>query len=220
MRPSLKKHNVARLRVLLNEFEAKEFGKKFTQEFDQARFAKLIGCSVQKLRNIETGRTKLDELLARRIADKTGVAIKWLMDGNKDAPPISTGGRKYTKKIYDEVRARKKNFATVKEFNVKLNALEALRAICAILVNANRKRNYHLAVYRTMKAIQELRTEFGEAFLDFNTIEKVLAYVQDVHDVPEHLREEVRRIQQTTPSGHLSGVVFSKAEWKQPSKQR
>ncbi len=75
--------------------------------------------------------------------------------------------------------------------------------ICAILVNANLKRNYHLVAYRTMKAIHELRGEFGEA-LDFNTIEKVLAYVQDMQDVPEHLREEVRRIQQATPSGRIT----------------
>ena len=32
-----------------------------------------------------------------------------------------------------------------------------------MLVNANRKRNFHLAAYRTWKALDELREEFGEA---------------------------------------------------------
>jgi transcriptional regulator with XRE-family HTH domain len=79
MRHSSQKHNVARLRVLLNEFE----------KLDQEQFAKMIGCSVHKLRNIETGRTPLDELLARRIADETGIAKEWLLENNPKARPVT-----------------------------------------------------------------------------------------------------------------------------------
>jgi transcriptional regulator with XRE-family HTH domain len=175
VRPSLQKHNVARLRVKLNEFEAKEFGKKFTQEFDQARFAEMIGCSLQKLRNIETGRTKLHESLARRIADETGASIVWLMDGDPGALPISTDDRPYTKEIYDKAQARKKRFATIPHFILPVPAREYCRAITAILVNANRNRNFHLAHYRTAKAIRELRDEFGEA-KDVDTFDKVQDY--------------------------------------------
>jgi transcriptional regulator with XRE-family HTH domain len=82
MRHSSQKHNVARLRVKLNEFE------KF-EKLDQEQFAKLIGCSVWKLRNIELGRTELDELVARRISDETGVAREWLLENNPKAPPIA-----------------------------------------------------------------------------------------------------------------------------------
>jgi transcriptional regulator with XRE-family HTH domain len=79
MRHSSQKHNVARLRVKLNEFE----------KLDQEQFAKLIGCSVQKLRNIETARTPLDELLARRISDETGISKEWLLENDIKAPPVS-----------------------------------------------------------------------------------------------------------------------------------
>ena len=79
MRHSSQKQNVARLRVKLNEFE----------KLDQEQFAKLIGCSVWKLRNIETGRTKLDELLARKISDETGIACEWLLENNTEAPLIA-----------------------------------------------------------------------------------------------------------------------------------
>ena len=226
MRPSLKKHNVARLRVLLNEFEA-EFNKKF----DQEEFAKLIDCSVQKLRNIETGRTKLDELLAWRIADKTGVAIKWLMDGNLAAPPISTSGREYTKEIYAEAQARKKRFATVEDFNVTINVLEIFRVISAILVNANRKRNYHLAAYRMFKAIDELSTEFGEA-KDLYSIKKAVAYVLGsdasrlpavtaatlYEPLPEDVQESLRRVQQMDLDGTVPKVEdLSRFHDKQPT---
>jgi len=79
MRHSSQKHNVARLRVKLNKFE----------KFDQEQFAKLIGCSVWKLRNIELGRTPLDELLARRISDETGIACEWLLKNDTKAPLIA-----------------------------------------------------------------------------------------------------------------------------------
>jgi len=79
MRHPSQKHNVARLRAFLNQFE----------KFDQKQFADLIGCSVHKLQNIETGRTPLDELLARQISAETGVAVKWLLENNTKAPPVS-----------------------------------------------------------------------------------------------------------------------------------
>ena len=82
MRHPSEKHNVARLRVELNKFE------KF-EKFDQKRFADLIGCSVCKLQNIETGRTPLDELLARRISDETGIACEWLLKNDTKAPPAA-----------------------------------------------------------------------------------------------------------------------------------
>jgi len=79
MRHSEQKNNVARLRVELNKFE----------KFDQEQFAKLIGCSLWKLRNIELGRTPLDELLARRISDETGIALEWLLENDTEAPLIA-----------------------------------------------------------------------------------------------------------------------------------
>ena len=168
-------------------------------------WAKLLGRSVQAIHNIESGRTKLTHELAAKMNYETGISIKWLLDGNPDAPPVTPDGRAFTKAIYDNVQARKKYFATVRPLDVKNTVLDVLRSICAILVNANRKQNYHLAAYRTTKALAELRDEFGEA-ADFNTINKVEDYVRDAPrwragvDVfeppPEHLREGLRKIEE------------------------
>jgi len=175
-----------------------------TKETD-ADWADILGKSVHTIRHLEAGTLKLSAAMAAKMNYASGISIKWLMDGKHKVPPISADGRPYTKKIYDEVRARKKSFATVRERDVKKTVLDVLRAICAILVSANRKRNFHLAVYRTAKALAEWRDEFGEAE-DFNTINKALDYVWDAPrwragvDVlgppPEHLREGLRRIQQ------------------------
>jgi len=176
MRHPSDKHNVGRLRIELNKFE----------KFDQKRFADLIGCSVCKLQNIETGRTRLDELLAGRISEETGASMKSLL--NKAAPLIAQDGREYTKAIYDEVQARKKYFVHVDKNTINYNALEFLRTILNILINANRKRNYYVAAYRTWKVLNELRNEFGAD-------EKIWAYLEEPYPqglplatLPEHAK--------------------------------
>jgi hypothetical protein len=140
-------------------------------------WAEMLGKSVHTIRHLEAGTLKLSDAMALKMALETGISIKWLIEGNPAASPIAEDGREYTKAIYDEVQARKKSFATVSDFAVAMGALDFFREICAILVNANRKRNYHLTFYRTAEAIYDLRLEFGEA-KGFDTVEKALAYVE------------------------------------------
>ena len=150
--------------------------RSIIDEKDKVWAEDILGKSVHTIRHLEAGTLKLSPALAAKMNYETGISIKWLMDGNPDAP-VSTDGRKYTKEIYDDVQARKKSFAIVDDFNVRLNVICFFRDICAILVNANRKKNYHLAFYRTLKAIHGLRTEFGEA-KDLLEMEKALAFMK------------------------------------------
>jgi hypothetical protein len=176
-----------------------------TGEKDSVWAEDILGKSVHTIRHLEAGTLKLSADLAAKMNYESGISIKWLMDGDPTAPPVTADDRPFTKEIYDNVQARKKYFATVRPLDVKNTVLDVLRAICAILVSANRKQNFHLAVYRTAKALAELRDEFGEA-ADFNTINKAEDYVRDAPrwragvDVfeppPEHLREGLRKIEQ------------------------
>jgi hypothetical protein len=79
------------------------------------------------------------------------------------------------------VQARKKYFATSQDFAIGRIALRFFRDVLAMLVNANRKRNYHLVAYRTGKAIAELRAEFGEVE-GLDSWKKALAYVFPLPD--------------------------------------
>ena len=137
------------------------------------------------------------------------------MDGNPAAPPIAVDGREYTKAIFQNARARKKYFAIVKDENVRSTVLDVLRAICAILVNANRKRNYHLAVYRTAKALAELRDEFGEA-KDFHGYDTVLAYVLGPPPPKQSARKRSPRDNQPIIVEDLAPKPIS----KQPSRKK
>jgi hypothetical protein len=156
-------------------------------------WAKILDRSPHSIHDLESGRLKLSPALATKINYETGISIGWLMDGNPAAPPVAQDGREYTKAIYDEVQATRFRMPaafgsfTLSGQDVDLttvdnnwaighNALQFCGNICAILVNANRKQRYHLALYRTSKAIQELRTEFGEA-KELDDHFKALAYV-------------------------------------------
>src|SRR5262249_38251668 len=97
MKPSLEQHNVARLRVTLSKFKKGE-------RLDQKQFADLISCPLQRLRNIEVGRTRLDETLARRIAAKTGVHLGWLLANDLAEPIVNYAGQPYTQNDFQEAQ--------------------------------------------------------------------------------------------------------------------
>jgi hypothetical protein len=170
MRTSSRKTTAAVLRDILQPIKVPEW-------------AEILNRSPHTVHDLESGRLKLSPELATKMSYESGISIGWLLDGDPDAPAVSADGREYTSEIFDEVQARKKHFAHVEENKVKINALELFRVTCAILVNANRKRNFHLAAYRTWKAIEELRAEFGEA-RDFDSYEAVLAYVTPALALP------------------------------------
>jgi hypothetical protein len=125
-------------------------------------WADMLGKSVHSIRHLEAGTLKLSPALAAKMNYETGISIKWLMDGNPDVPPVSfRGGQKFTKAIYERIQAEKKHFAQVKEKDINNNLPEFIGIIYGILRSANRKHDFHLAVYKIWRALNELRNEFG-----------------------------------------------------------
>lgn len=124
-------------------------------------------------------RVKLSADLALIMNYETGISIRWLLNGNTKAPPVSADGRKYTKAIFDELQATSISSAQVKATVLKIDALEFLRRIVNILLTANRKELYHLAAYRIGKALNEWTAQLGEP-TGFNNYEKLLTYLLPV----------------------------------------
>jgi hypothetical protein len=148
-------------------------------EVKDSAWADMLGKSVHTIRHLEAGTLKLSDAMAMKMVYQSGISIGWLMDGNPAAPPIAQDGREYTKKIYDEVQAKEKHFATVSDYALGRGAIEFFRQILAIMLSANRQRKFHLAFYRTANAIVDLSDEFGEA-KELDNTEKALAYVESV----------------------------------------
>lgn len=74
-RLSAQKHNVARLRILL--------------ELKQDGFARLVGCSIHTLQSVESGRMKLSKSLATQISAVTGVHVDWLLKNRLKSVPVA-----------------------------------------------------------------------------------------------------------------------------------
>ncbi len=149
MRHSSEKHNVARLRVVLGE--------------KQDAFAKLIGCSVQAVQSIETGRLKLSEEMARRISDATGVHLRWLLDNDLDAEIVgSPDGRPFTKSDFEHRQALKKIGSNeFMQFMIGDYAAAFYGQIRAMLSSAVKRDSAEIATWKVAKFLDDCRNEFG-----------------------------------------------------------
>jgi len=125
-------------------------------------WADMLGKSVHTIRHLEAGTLKLSPALAAKMNYETGISIKWLMDGNPDAPVAFRGGQKFTKAIYEKIQAEKEHFAHVKEKDINNKLSEFIGTIYGILRSANRNHKFHLAVYKVWRALNERATEFGK----------------------------------------------------------
>jgi transcriptional regulator with XRE-family HTH domain len=152
VKPSFLRHPVAILREICGRY--------------QKEFAELIGCSriyVQKIEQTpEHGGQRLSEKLASRISHETGISIKWLLDADPKAPPISERGEPYTREIFERTQAEKKWFDQPHPGVRRSNAIGFCAQLFAILENANAQEKYYMATYKVDEAIKELQQEFGQ----------------------------------------------------------
>jgi transcriptional regulator with XRE-family HTH domain len=94
MRPSSKRTTVAVLREILG--------------LSVEELAGLIGKSVPTVQSLESGRLKLSQETAVEISKKTGVSLKWLLDGKTRLEPYyddGSGPKPYDLNIFEELRA-------------------------------------------------------------------------------------------------------------------
>ena len=122
MRPSKLKTPLAKLRAMLKVQTGEKTKKRTGQTLktyaplSRKDVADWLGCGVDNISSIESGRVKLTEENAEIIALKTGVSIDWLLAGDVSKPPVklnwTDGSRKkpygegrympYTQKDFDE----------------------------------------------------------------------------------------------------------------------
>ena len=164
MRHPSKKNNVARLRAFLDD-EFRKLDYKLGI-LGQAQFAEMIGWSVCKLQNIETGRTKLNEELARKLFNETHISPEWLLANDPKAPLVSALGEPYTREMFDRAQAEKKKGKGFFDYPIVhlTNAIGFCAQLVAILESAKARKDYYMAVYKVGKALDSLRNEFGQDF--------------------------------------------------------
>jgi DNA-binding XRE family transcriptional regulator len=146
MRTSLKKTTAAVLRSIIG--------------IKDIEMAKILDCHPATIHSIESGRLKLSDSLAMRMAHETGVAMNWLLDGNPKVSPVARNGTPFTHATFD--RARSKRVTPFKAVTIAFAGHEYSKAISSILRAAHAKGNGELAVYKIGRAINDFAREFGD----------------------------------------------------------
>jgi transcriptional regulator with XRE-family HTH domain len=148
MRPSPRRHNLARLRLFLN--------------LRQPEMAKHAGCSVHTIQSVELGRLRLSEELARRISAATGVHFRWLLENDLEAEIVGSRGHPFTKSDFECVQANKKiGSSEFMQFMIKDYAASFYGQIRALLSSAVKRDLSEVAVWKLAKFLDECRNEFG-----------------------------------------------------------
>lgn len=184
MKPSFRRHPVAILREKCGLY--------------QKEFADLIGCSriyVQKIEQTpQHGGQRLSEKLAVRIFHETGVSLEWLLAGDTNAAPVAADGKEYTRDVFDRARANKIRYDQPHSFARKSTATGFCARLIAIMEAASADKNYYMCAYKTHKALESLRREFGQdEKLYSNTDIRVTDYGRAV-PLLEQLIEQAKNI--------------------------
>lgn len=151
MRPSPRRHNLARLRLFLG--------------LSQKEMADLAGCSVHTIQSVELGRGRLalSEELARRISTATGVHFRWLWENNLKADIVrAPDGSPFTKSEFEHVQAQKKiGSSEFMQFMIEDYAASFYGQIRALLSSSVRRDLAEVAVWKIAKFLEDCRSQFG-----------------------------------------------------------
>jgi len=131
-------------------------------------FAVLVGKSVPTIRSLESGRLRLGEQTAIEISKKTGVSLKWLLDGKPEVEPYyvdGTGPKPYDLYIFEELRAAEQYghrlpFGDTDEGITRDSIFYALQAL-PIFYSALSKGNAMLMHYHWSNFLESMREKFG-----------------------------------------------------------
>ena len=154
MRTSGKKTTAAKLRYILNSDPK-------VPHIKADDWAKMLGCSLDTIRSVESGRMKLSRDLATAMFHATGISVEWLLKGNPKAPRVAANGEPYTRKIFEETQAGKKWFDRQHPFLRDIDKLGFCAQLAAILENANTQEKYFMAAYNVGEALESLRKKFA-----------------------------------------------------------
>jgi transcriptional regulator with XRE-family HTH domain len=69
-------------------------------------FGQLIEKSLSTVKSIESGKLALSVRTAATIAQKTGISLRWLLDGDVSAPMIDDSGEPWTVETYEKARVK------------------------------------------------------------------------------------------------------------------
>jgi hypothetical protein len=125
--------------------------------------ADLGECSRPTIQAIELTKLKLSEKLAVTLSAKTGVSMKWLMDGDVTAPPVDRANKPYTRETFERARAKDTsdpNRFSPDHFGIGSSVASCLPTIFRAALAAHRASDVQLFSYRLTSAISEVAGKY------------------------------------------------------------
>ena len=122
--------------------------------------AELLKCSVNTIWSLESGRLKLSDAMAVRIAQATGISLAWLLSGDPKAAPVQDRGQPYTREVFENHAARLSGRGRVSPDQFSVEFVWHALQLRKILLMANHARNFHLGNYKLRRLLDTLEKEF------------------------------------------------------------
>jgi hypothetical protein len=120
--------------------------------------AELLQCSTATIQSIESGRLKVNDMMAFKMYDQTGVSTQWLK-GKDPKGPITDEGRPYTRTAYERAqKAKTRPNHRRKSFFKETYILFIIR-LRAILAHAEQKGDVLIPVAKTGRFLTSLAEE-------------------------------------------------------------
>jgi len=131
----------------------------------QPEFSRLAGIAESTLAKIESLRLPLSKQNAIRIADETGVSMRWLLKGNPQDPPpadefrFTTGGKspQFDQSVFERRRAQ---IEAGTSSNIQIVPYNSDIELKAMSVTAGRRDRQYMFNHKLRAAVDDLAKEF------------------------------------------------------------
>jgi len=148
MRPSELRTTAAVLRSLIG--------------LDAEEMRALLGCSLNTIKSLESGRLKLSAAMAAKMAAATGVSEDWLLSGDPRKLPTTPTGHPYTTEAFVQRMAHRQFHEESGKTPRSVRSLHLAGRLASILSRTAGNPGYELALYKAGRMVDELAAEFEE----------------------------------------------------------
>jgi len=80
----------------------------------------VLGLAPDTVKSIQSGRLRFSEQAAATVAEQTGVALDWLMQGDGSKPPITADGKQFTEQTFNRHEFERDKFTRALPFSRKM----------------------------------------------------------------------------------------------------
>jgi len=157
---------------------------------DAEEMRSLLGCSLNTIKSLESGRLKLSAAMAAKMAAATGVSEDWLLAADPSKLPRTPAGDIYNTDAFAQRMADRQSHEESGKTPLYLRSLHLAGRLASILSRTVGTPRYELALYKAGRMVEELAAEFEEDPAAATFPEKAISEVQLLMRIYQAEREK------------------------------